>query len=143
MPRLVVQERWEQFLAVAAENQREIEAQVSRLEYLQQLVQRLRTLRQRNEEAMLQTQEQPQEGGPLVEQLALQITDLESADRSLTHRFEECIEKLALAREQVGNRERTQRLRAVRFRTAAPIGEVCRPPKMLLWVKMFRKRNRG
>ena len=76
-----VQERWEQFLAVAAENQREIEAQVSRLEYLQQLVQRLRTLRQRNEEAMLQTQEQPQEGGPLVEQLALQITDLESADR--------------------------------------------------------------
>ena len=102
-----VQERWEQFLAVAAENQREIEAQVSRLEYLQQLVQRLRTLRQRNEEAMLQAQEQPQEGGPLVEQLALQITDLESADRSLTQRIEECIEKLALAREQVGDRERT------------------------------------
>ena len=102
-----VQERWEQFLAVAAENQREIEAQVSRLEYLQQLVQRLRTLRQRNEEAMLQAEEQPQEGGQLVEQLALQITDLESADRSVTQRIEDCLEKLTLAREQVGNRERT------------------------------------
>ena len=102
-----VQERWEQFLAVAAENQREIEAQVSRLEYLQQLVQRLRTLRQRNEEAMLQAEEQPQEGGQLVEQLALQITDLESADRSLTQRIEDCLEKLTRAREQVGNRERT------------------------------------
>ena len=102
-----VQERWEQLLAVAAENQREIEAQVSRLEYLQQLVQRLRTLRQRNEEAMLQAEEQPQEGGQLVEQLALQITDLESADRSLTQRIEDCLEKLTRAREQVGNRERT------------------------------------
>ena len=60
---------------------------------LQQLVQRLRTLRQRNEEAMLQAEEQPPEGGQLVEQLALQITDLESADRSLTQRIEDCLEK--------------------------------------------------
>ena len=67
----------------------------------------MRTLRQRNEEAMLQAEEQPQEGGQLVEQLALQITDLESADRSLTQRIEDCLEKLTRAREQVGNRERT------------------------------------
>ena len=101
-----VQQRWDRFLAVAAENQREIEAQVSRLEYLQQLLQRLRNLRQRNEDAVQQVGEQPQEGGQLVEQLALQITDLESADRSLTQRIEECLDKLSLAREQVVARER-------------------------------------
>ena len=56
---------------------------------------------------MLQAEEQPQEGGRLVEQLALQITDLESADRSLTQRIEDCLEKLTRAQEQVGNRERT------------------------------------
>ena len=101
-----IQQRWDQFLAIAAENQREIESQVSRLEYLQQLVQRLRTLRQRNEDTVQKVDEQPQEGGQLVEQLALQITDLESADRSLTQRIEECLEKLSLAREHVIARER-------------------------------------
>ncbi len=101
-----VQQRWDQFVAIAAENQREIEAQVSRLEYLQQLVQRLRTLRQRNEDTVQKVDEQPQEGGQLVEQLALQITDLETADRSLTQRIEECLEKLSLAREHVIARER-------------------------------------
>ena len=102
----VVQERWDQFLAVAADNEREIEAQSSRLEYLQQLVQRLLTLRQRNEDAAQQAEQQPQEGGQLVEQLALQITDLESADRSLNQRIEDCLEKLTAAREQVVVRER-------------------------------------
>ena len=101
-----MQERWDQFLAVAADNEREIEAQSSRLEYLQQLVQRLLTLRQRNEDAAQQAEQQPQEGGQLVEQLALQITDLESADRSLNQRIEDCLEKLTAAREQMVVRER-------------------------------------
>jgi chromosome segregation protein len=101
-----VQQRWDKFLAVAAENEREIEAQSSRLEYLKQLVERLLTLRQRNEDAAQQAEQQPQEGGQLVEQLALQITDLESADRTLTQRIEDCLEKLTTAREQVVVRER-------------------------------------
>ena len=102
----VAQQRWDQFLAVAADNEREIEAQASRLEYLKQLVNRLLTLRERNEEAFRQAEQQPQEGGQLVEQLALQITDLETADRSLNQRIEDCLEKLSVAREQIGVRER-------------------------------------
>ncbi len=102
----IVQQRWDQFLTVTAENEREIEAQSSRLEYLNQLVQRLQTLRQRNEDAARQLEQQPREGGQLVEQLALQITDLESADRTLNQRIDDCLEKLTTAREQVIARER-------------------------------------
>ena len=63
-------------------------------------------MRERNEEAFRKAEQQPQEGGQLVEQLALQITDLETADRSLNQRIEDCLEKLSVAREQIGVRER-------------------------------------
>jgi chromosome segregation protein len=99
------QQRWDSFNAEAAINDREAEVQKSRVEYLEQLLQRLDARAQ--ELAKLSADQPQQEGGQLVEQMALEINDLEGESKSLDQRIAECLQGLTENREQLAQREKS------------------------------------
>ena len=99
------QQRWDTFNAEAGINDREAEVQKSRVEYLEQLIQRLDA---RAQELAKMSADQPQEeGGQLVEQMALEINDLEGESKSLDQRISECLQGLSENREALASREKS------------------------------------
>ena len=99
------QQRWDTFNAEAGINDREAEVQKSRVEYLEQLIQRLDA---RAQELSKLSADQPQEeGGQLVEQMALVINDLEGESKSLDQRISECLQGLTENREALSSREKS------------------------------------
>ena len=99
------QQRWDTFNAEAGINDREAEVQKSRVEYLEQLIQRLDA---RGQELAKMSADQPQEeGGQLVEQMALEINDLEGESKSLDQRISECLQGLSENREALASREKS------------------------------------
>jgi chromosome segregation protein len=75
------------------------------VEYLEQLIQRLDARAQ--ELAKLSADQPQQEGGQLVEQMALEINDLEGESKSLDQRIAECLQGLTENREQLAQREKS------------------------------------
>ncbi len=101
----VWQAGWDGFNREASETDRAAEVQASRIEHLQQLLQRLR--RRRDELRTLQNQaDQVQEGSDQVVQLAQEISSLEREGRLLELKIDECLKEIAAAREDVLVRER-------------------------------------
>ncbi len=98
------QQRWDTFNAEAGINDREAEVQKSRVEYLEQLIQRLDARAQ--ELAKLSADQPQEEGGQLVEQMALEISDLEGESKSLDQRISECLQGLSENREALSHREK-------------------------------------
>jgi chromosome segregation protein len=75
------------------------------VEYLEQLIQRLDA---RGQELAKMSADQPQEeGGQLVEQMALEINDLEGESKSLDQRISECLQGLSENREALASREKS------------------------------------
>ena len=103
------QQRWDTFNAEAGINDREAEVQKSRVEYLEQLIQRLDARAQ--ELAKLSADQPQEEGGQLVEQMALEINDLEGESKSLDQRISECLQGLTENREATRSREKITRNR--------------------------------
>ena len=98
------QAEWDEFNHTAAANQREAEVQVSRIEHLEQLLQRLRG-RQQELERQSSAQSEVVGEAEAVGQLASEISTLESEARLQDLRIDECIKELAAAREDVLLRE--------------------------------------
>jgi chromosome segregation protein len=98
------QQRWDTFNSEAAGNDREAEVQRSRVEYLEQLIQRLNA---RGLELSELSADQPrEESGQLVEQMALEINNLEGESNSLDQRISECLRGLVDIREALVGREK-------------------------------------
>ena len=99
-----LQQSWDEFNTQAAANDREAEVQASRIEHLEQLLQRLRGRQQE----LQQTSAQRIESGDSVQMdlLAEEITSLESESSVLEMRIDECLKELGSAREDVLLRER-------------------------------------
>ena len=100
------QERWDAFNHHAAEIERAAEVEASRIEHLEQVIQRLS--RRQDELALLGEQAASVQGGSVeVDQLAQEITDLENDARLLDHKVDECLRELGAAKEDVLMREQT------------------------------------
>ncbi|MEQ9452102.1 MAG: chromosome segregation protein SMC [Pseudomonadales bacterium] len=89
---------WDEFNASASRSDREAEVQASRIEHLNQLLQRLRG---RQTELASQHSEQPEQGVEQMDLLAEEISVLESESRMLEINIDECLQELAAAREDV------------------------------------------
>ena len=98
------QAQWDAFNAQAATNEREAEVLVSRIEHLEQLLQRLRG-RQLEIDRLGQAQGESGDGAATVGQLASEIDDLEAEARLQDARIDDCLKKLAASREDVLLRE--------------------------------------
>ena len=96
--------RWDDFNAEAANNDREAEVQASRVEHLEQLLQRLR--RRQDELTTQQAEQGEHTGDEQVDQLAQEISGLESESRLFEMQIDECLKELGSAREDVLVRER-------------------------------------
>lgn len=96
------QQRWDAFNQQQAANQRQSDAEQSKLEYLEQLVQRIDL---RSKELEQQHQAQPPEQGQLVEQMALEINDLEDASEVLKRQISESISQLTAKRSEIAAKE--------------------------------------
>ncbi len=91
------QQRWDAFNQQFSANEQEAQVQTSRVEYLQQLIERLNRRAQELEQLAA---EQPKQEGQLIEQMALEIDGLENQSRSLGERIDECREGLGKAKEE-------------------------------------------
>ena len=98
------QQEWDEFNVTAAANEREAEVQVSRIEHLEQLLQRLRG-RQQELDRQSSVQSEVVGEAEAVGQLANEISSLESESRIQDLKIDECIKELATAREDVLLRE--------------------------------------
>jgi len=96
--------RWDEFNVEAANNDREAEVQASRVEHLEQLLQRLR--RRQDELTTQQTEHGEHTHDGQVDQLAEEISALESQSRLIEMQIDECLKELGSAREDVLVRER-------------------------------------
>ena len=96
------QSRWDSFNSIASSNDREAEVLGSRIEHVEQLLQRLR---RRGDE--LSSQEPPDANADAqeVDVLAQEIASLERRSRTLEASIDECLKELAQAREDVLLRE--------------------------------------
>ena len=90
------QQRWDAFNQQFSANEQEAQVQTSRIEYLQQLIERLGN---RARELERLAADQPKQEGQLVEQMALEIDGLESQSRTLGERIDECRQRLGEAKE--------------------------------------------
>ncbi len=97
------QERWEDFSTRAADNDREAEVQASRIEHLEQILQRLRG---RHDQLAADAQEAPALGSDDVDSLAEEITQIEARRYQLDADIDRCLAELAEAREELMMRER-------------------------------------
>jgi chromosome segregation protein len=98
------QQRWDAFIQEFSANEQEAQVQTSRIEYLQQLTERLNA---RAQELQRLASEQPEQEGQLVEQMALEIDGLETQSRSLGDRIAECRQDLARAKESAQGLEQS------------------------------------
>lgn len=98
------QQRWDEFNAAAAQNDREAEVQASRIEHLEQLLQRLRS--RQAELQGLSAQQVDTGDSAQMDLLAEQITSLEGESRVLEVQIDETLTEMANAREDVLLRER-------------------------------------
>ena len=89
------QQRWDAFNQQFSANEQEVQVQTSRIEYLQQLIERLSNRAQELEQLAA---EQPKQEGQLVEQMALEIDGLENQSRTLGERIDECRQSLGDAK---------------------------------------------
>lgn len=92
------QVRWDEFNHQAAQYDRQAEVQASRIEHLQQLLQRLRG---RQAELHNMQNQQPETGGEDVNMLAETISSLEDEARLAEAKIDDCLKELAAAREDV------------------------------------------
>ena len=90
------QQRWDAFNQQFSANEQEAQVQTSRIEYLQQLIERLSN---RAQELERLAADQPKQEGQLVEQMALEIDGLENQSRTLGERIDECRQSLGQAKE--------------------------------------------
>ena len=97
------QQSWENFNARAADNDREAEVQASRIEHLEQILQRLRS---RHDQLAADAEDAPALGAHDVDSLAEEITQIESRRHDLDAEIDRCLNDLATAREDVLMRER-------------------------------------
>ena len=79
------QQRWDAFNQQFSANEQEAQVQTSRIEYLQQLIERLSN---RAQELERLAADQPKQEGQLVEQMALEIDGLENQSRTLGERID-------------------------------------------------------
>ena len=98
------QQRWDQFNSQASRNDQEAEVQASRIEHLEQLLQRLRV--RQDELSQQQEAQQDHPGGEVVHQLAQEISGLETQSRDLNIKIDECLKALGQTREEALLRER-------------------------------------
>ncbi len=99
-----LQQRWDEFNVSAAQNDREAEVQASRIEHLEQLLQRLRS--RQAELQSLSAQQIDTGDSAQMDLLAEQITSLEGESRLLEVQIDETLTEMASAREDVLLRER-------------------------------------
>ncbi|MCZ6709673.1 MAG: chromosome segregation protein SMC [Gammaproteobacteria bacterium] len=97
------QSAWDDFSARAAENEREAEVQASRVEHLDQLLQRLRS---RHDRLGDDADGVATHASDDVDSLAAEIADIESRHHGFEADIDRCIKDLAAAREDVVMRER-------------------------------------
>ena len=96
------QESWEDFAQRAASNDREAEVQASRIEHLEQILQRLRG---RHEQLAADAEAGPALVPHDVDSLAEEITQIESRRHELDAEIDRCLNDLAAAREDLLMRE--------------------------------------
>ncbi|MCZ6459903.1 MAG: chromosome segregation protein SMC [Gammaproteobacteria bacterium] len=97
------QNAWEAFIRAAAENERHAEVQASRIEHLEQLLQRLRG---RHEQLTSDAEIMPPSGTEDVNSLAAEIAESEINRRALESEVDVCFSALATAREDVLMRDK-------------------------------------
>ena len=97
------QTRWDDFNAEAAKHERQTEVLGSRLEHLEQLVQRLKRRDEELHQLHIEESDAPVEE---IDQLAAEVSELESQARLLELQIDDCLKELANAREDVVDRER-------------------------------------
>ena len=97
------QNAWEAFIRAAAENERHAEVQASRIEHLEQLLQRLRG---RHEQLTSDAEIMPPSGTEDVNSLAAEIAESENNRRALEFEVDVCFSALATAREDVLMRDK-------------------------------------
>ena len=93
-----LQAQWDEFNQRAAQNDREAEVQASRMEHLDQVLQRLR---RRQNELENNDQPAPAQTSQQMDLLAEEISVLESESRLLDIKIDETLKELAQAREDV------------------------------------------
>ncbi|MGK0257516.1 MAG: chromosome segregation protein [Candidatus Azotimanducaceae bacterium] len=93
-----VLDAWDEFNQHASRNERQAEVQASRIEHLDQLLQRLR---RRQSELLSMDSQQPQSGAAQMDLLAEEISELESESNLLDIKINECLQELAAAREDI------------------------------------------
>ncbi len=98
------QAEWEGLNRSVAEHERDAEVQASRVDHLEQLLQRLRS---RREQLDADADDVPMVASDDVDSLAQEIVDQESARRRLEADIDRCLNDLAGARESVLETERT------------------------------------
>ncbi len=98
------QHAWDEFSQQAADNERDAEVQSSRIEHLEQLLQRLRG---RHEQLRSAAETAPVVASDDVHSLAAEIAEGEDRRRVLENDVDVCLRDLAAAREDVLIRERT------------------------------------
>ncbi len=97
------QSAWDEFSIRAAENEREADVQASRVEHLEQLLQRLRG---RHDRLADDAEGVTTYATDAVDSLAAEIASIESRHHGLEADIDRCIKDLAAAREDVVMRER-------------------------------------
>jgi len=97
------QNAWETFNRAAAENERHVEVQASRIEHLEQLLQRLRG---RHERLTSDAAIAPPTGTQDVNSLAAEIAESEQRRHALDTEIDVCFRDLAAAREDVLMRDK-------------------------------------
>ncbi len=97
------QNAWETHTRTAAENERHAEVQASRIEHLEQLLQRLRG---RHEQLTNDAQIVPPSGTEDVNSLAAEIAESENQRHTLEADVDVCFRQLAAAREEVLTRDK-------------------------------------
>ena len=100
------QSKWDEFNTAASETDRTAEVQASRIEHLEQVIQRLRRRGDELQALREQTFDQTQ-GSAGVDQLAQEISSLEGESRMLDMKIADCLQELGAAREDILVRERT------------------------------------
>ncbi|MDP6374851.1 MAG: chromosome segregation protein SMC [Pseudomonadales bacterium] len=98
-----MQSAWDEFAQAASANEREAEVQTSRIDHLEQLLQRLRP----RLDALVEEAELPSPlGSAHVDELAEEIESAERNHQALEFDIDRCLTELGRAREEVLSRER-------------------------------------
>jgi chromosome segregation protein len=100
-----LQQSWEAFNTRAANNERDAQVQASRIDHLEQLIQRLKTRSDQLEDEVRHTEGERPEAGA-VDSLYEEIETRQQSFRAAEAEIDQCLKELAAAREDVLDRER-------------------------------------